>query len=173
MHTVLGHKFERNPYGTLPKRPSDFCPVTVEGSGCLGNTLAIHIPNNLATKLHTAGVISVHVQGVVNQQFHPQNYANLSATAAENPLYENAGNFTVWVLPRTAPGDPPLDGSFLQIPVGKITQDGNVWRKTEVHRATIALIIIDCCADRYPVSSGKMRVAARGVIDTGEKRRSG
>ena len=27
--TVLGYKSERNPYGTLPKRLSDFCPVTV------------------------------------------------------------------------------------------------------------------------------------------------
>ena len=29
--TVLGHKFERNPYGTLLKRLSGFCPVTVLG----------------------------------------------------------------------------------------------------------------------------------------------
>ena len=27
--TVLGHKFERNPYGTLPKKLLDFRPVTV------------------------------------------------------------------------------------------------------------------------------------------------
>lgn len=28
--TIPGHKPERNPYGTLPKRLSDFCPVTVQ-----------------------------------------------------------------------------------------------------------------------------------------------
>jgi len=28
--TVPGHKPERNPYGTLPKRLSDFCPMTVQ-----------------------------------------------------------------------------------------------------------------------------------------------
>jgi len=27
--TVLGHKSGQNPYGTLPKKLSDFCPVTV------------------------------------------------------------------------------------------------------------------------------------------------
>jgi len=32
--TILGQKSERNPYGTLPKKLSDFCPVTVEIFKC-------------------------------------------------------------------------------------------------------------------------------------------
>jgi len=37
--TVLGHKSERNPYDTLPKRLLDFCARTVESTSCIDSTM--------------------------------------------------------------------------------------------------------------------------------------
>jgi len=44
--------------------------------------------------LHEAGVKTVHLQDVIHPHLHQQNLANIPSTAT-NPLYENAGRFTI------------------------------------------------------------------------------
>ena len=93
------------------------------------NQVQVGISRQESKAFDEASVKTVHLQGVIHSTFHRMNLVNI-ASAATNPLYKNAGHFTVWMT-LIVPSGTALPGRHLQLPEGHILDNGSTPRRTE------------------------------------------
>jgi len=147
-------------------RPAGLTIFNVNGR----ETIRVLLSADRETAFSAKKVTSVKVKSTVHPSFHRDNFANLTATEAQNPLYENAGSLVLWVSAIVAPVAVAPPGFANTSFRGSISRTGIMSGTVASHRAVVALSFMETFAMDRGIYAGKMRVPMAGTANSHEEK---